>query len=430
MGFFDDLMSSPTIQGILGVGSEMNAGLMNPSPYPTDAPPIRTLGSPPMPPGPSAPVNPPGPMPPQPQGTIAPTIAPGLPYGGNAPPAVGPGGVVLPPGGAPSPQQLMTGGGNQPPPMPSPNPAMLPPNATPTATPPDAATMPPGSTWPNGAGPPMPITPGPAPPSPQGGIGGALGIDLSPDRRQLLMASLGKGLTAASQNWNKPGAAAFAGGAGGALEGGTAEADKQFTQKLQTKAQDFTQASGLFKDVLAQQQQNNMEAYRQAQAKYLSARADSLKAGGPGKGSNAWQATDYGKVMMIEGALDKWDDREKKLLALQWKQNGSTPAQQKTDLDSLAQRKAEESARRYKAIGLDHDAAAKVRSRGTSADNPFDTKGMTTDMFDKMVPMGGYYRDRSGVVRQRTQPPAEMQQQPPISPQANYDDATAMQPAA
>lgn len=70
-----------------------------------------------------------------------------------------------------------------------------------------------------------------------------------------------------------------------------------------------------------------------------------------------------------------------------------------------------------------------------SEDNPFETKGMTLDTFNKLVPMGAWYLDQHGKPRQRTVPPPSEQQSSapagaPSAQQVAYDDQEAMTDAA
>lgn len=67
------------------------------------------------------------------------------------------------------------------------------------------------------------------------------------------MASLGAGLSSAGQNWNKPAAAAFAGGAGAALQGG-----QSYDNQLQSLKLKALQAA------IAAYKVGDMSAYRQA----------------------------------------------------------------------------------------------------------------------------------------------------------------------
>lgn len=262
-----------------------------------------------------------------------------------------------------------------------------------------------------------------------GPLARAFGID--PMQARNTLAGIGKGLSAAGTvRPGTPAAAAFATGAGGSLTG--AEQQRQ---------QMFTESSTAFKDMMAAKNSDNTEAYRQAQGKYLLARAASLTAGGTGKGSNAWQNTDYGKTIQVENEAQKYEKGQQILLAKRWAANGATPEQQQKDIDQLSKNVDSYRQRLYKQIGIDPSKADKLKDMGTSAANPFDTKGMSIDQFHSQVPMGAWYKDQNGVPRQRTVPPpgvnmgddpAQPSQPAQPAPNAgtNIDDQTAMQTAA
>jgi hypothetical protein len=244
---------------------------------------------------------------------------------------------------------------------------------------------------------------------------------------QPFMAGLGKGLSAVGQM--RPGAtpgAAFAGGMGGALQGGVAAKQAQQTQL-------FNQSSTAFKDMLAAKNADNTEAYRQAKGEYLKARAQSLMTGGTANGSRAWQNTPYGKTIQVENEAQKYEKGQQILLQKRWQMNGATLEQQQKDLDDLQQRTDAYRQRLYKSTGVDPKQGQKLIDMGTSQDNPFDTKGMTLDHFNQMVPMGGWYKDQNGDIRQRTVPPPTPggSKAPAASSSApTYDDMSAMQSAA
>src|SRR6185437_4263380 len=128
------------------------------------------------------------------------------------------------------------------------------------------------------------------------------------------IAALGKGLSTVSGN---TGAGAFARGMGGALTGGS-----QYAQQQQT--QNFNIASNYFKYMLAAKNMGNMEAYRQAQAAYLGARAQAITLGG-GTGSGAYQNSPYWKTMKIEDSAQKYQNGQKQILLKQWSLNGTSP---------------------------------------------------------------------------------------------------------
>lgn len=240
------------------------------------------------------------------------------------------------------------------------------------------------------------------------------------------MAALGKGLSTVGGN---TAAGAFARGMGGALQGGT-----QYTQ--QQRAQNFNMASGYFKDMLAAKNADDVEGYRRAQAAYLNSRASAIQLGG-GTGSGAWQNTNYGKTIQIENEAQKYEKGQQIILQKQWQLNGASPDQQQTDLDNLQKKVDGYRQRLYKSAGIDPSEGQKNLQYGTSQDTPFPTKGMTLDQFNEQVPMGAWFTDQNGDVRQRTVAPnsgagsvsgtaAESNGQ---QMQDYYDTSMAMQPA-
>ena len=89
---------------------------------------------------------------------------------------------------------------------------------------PAGATPPPNANPASGGGVDAPLPPAGAVPQAAGQSGGLspqhiLGM-LQPQQGGRFISSLGAGLSSAGQNWNKPAAAAFASGAGAALQGG------------------------------------------------------------------------------------------------------------------------------------------------------------------------------------------------------------------
>src|ERR1035437_6460556 len=301
-------------------------------------------------------------------------------------------------------------------------PGALPPGARPTGFP--GAKSPPL--------PPASAMPGPGAPtaSNTGSLAGMLGID--PNRLRAGMAGVGRGLSAVG---NAP-AGATAGkmigrGGGGSLQGGAAAQEQQQTQL-------FNQSSTAFKDMLAAKASNNMEGYRNAQSQYLMARAQSLMTGGTGS-SRAWQNTDYGKTIQVENESQKYEKGQQILLQKKWSLNATSPEDQQKDLDQLNKNVDAYRGRLYKQIGVDPSKGEKLKDMGTSAANPFDVKDFKgtpqqqMEQFHSQVPMGGWFKDQNGVVRQRTVPPPGSGAQPSAAaPGAatNYDDLTAMQPAA
>lgn len=313
--------------------------------------------------------------------------------------------------------------------------ARLPTNAAPTAM---AAPVPPMALPPPAAGPAAPVAPGApgATPSniPANRLTNALGIGREG------WAGLGRGLTAVGNSGGKRPLAAFASGAGAALEGNAAEAGKQdeFAEKKKTNS--FNQMSTAFKDQIAAQQANNQEDYKKAQAKYLEARAKSLSDGGTGtgKGTNAWQNTPYGQVMQVEGRAQQWAESREKSLRQQWRLNGTPEKDQNAQLEQLAQARQQYTDNLYKTAGIDPKAAENIKTMGMKPENPFDTRKMTAAQFHAQVPLGAWYIDGKGVRRQRTvAPPGQKSEgETPAIPTdksaaaPTYDDYTAMGEAA
>lgn len=318
-------------------------------------------------------------------------------------------------------------------PLPPPDAGHLPPNAQPAVGGPPPPMMPPGQLQ----APPAPMPPpqammsGAAPPAAgaNGNLAASLGID--PNRLRSAMAGIGKGMSAVGNM--RPGAsggASFAAGLGGGLQGSEAQTQTQEERERQKKNDLFNQSSIAFKDVLAAKNSDSAEAYKQAQSKYLAARAASLSqmtAGG--RASNAWQNTPYGKVIGVENEAQKFEKGQQIILQKRWTLNGATPEQQQEDLDRLQKSTDAYRKRLYKSSGIDPDQAEKLKTMGESQSNPFDTKGMTVEQFHQQVPMGGWFKDQNGVVRQRTVAPPGSNVQPSTVPpgsEVNADDKAAM----
>jgi len=109
---------------------------------------------------------------------------------------------------------------------------------------------------------PAPPAPGPAP---------AIGPDPGNPRNALARAALGAGLTSVANNWSKPALAAFAGGAGAALQGqGQAESqiDQQALAWQQAQARIINDNLNL---MIKAHAEGDMNAWRQAQLGLLQA---------------------------------------------------------------------------------------------------------------------------------------------------------------
>ena len=320
----------------------------------------------------------PGPTGPTPVGTSLMVTPNNVGYGGGSPINIGQATPPAPPGG-PAPPTATTGslGGA----------LGLPPNY-------EGATATPANPYANGAFGNPPAQPGQLP-------------NMQNARANMLTnfrAGLGKGLTnVGNVRPGTPAAGAFAAGAGGGLTGGLAQANAQQQQLLQMKNTLFYQSSTAFRDMLAAQQADNQEAYRKAQAQYLQARSTSIGLGGTG--TNAWQNTQYGKTIQVENEAQKYEKGQQIILQKRWQMNGTTPDEQQNDLDRLQTNVEAYRQRLYKQAGVDPNQAEKLKTMGTTSDNPFDTKGMTLNQFNSQVPMGAWFTDQNGVVRQRTVPP-------------------------
>lgn len=266
-------------------------------------------------------------------------------------------------------------------------------------------------------------------------------VDPSKQRSELGLtrenaARLGAGLSSVGQNWNKPGLAAFAGSAGAAIQGGEKAGDAASKDDRAAQAQHFNQMSTSFRDMLAAQQQNNMQAYREAQAKYLTARATAIQQNGGT--SNAYQNTPAGKINMAETRIGQFDSQRRKSIdaAVRSGQMDKNAAQ--AEYQKLDQQTEQFRQRMYQGMGIDPKQADAVKSQGISQQNPIDTKGMNEQQFHSLVPMGAWFKNPDGRVMQRTKAPpgaegekkpeGEQGQQPEktSSSEGNLDDYAAM----
>ena len=263
-------------------------------------------------------------------------------------------------------------------------------------------------------------------------IGGQFGLQRPPflqtqagqDMITRGLAGLGRGLSTIGGN---TGLGAFARGAGGSLTGGVNELNAQQGQLRAAQNDLFLHSSTAFRDMLASQAADNTAEYNKARSQYFSARATQMQLGG--SGTNAWQNTPYGKVIQVENEAQKYEKGQQIILQKRWAMNGSTPEQQQQDLDNLQKQTDSYRGRLYKQAGIDPDKAEKLKDMGTSSDKPFQTKGMTLQQFDSQVPMGGWYTDQNGVVRQRTVPPAGTAAPQAAAAAPTTTDYLASQPA-
>src|SRR5579885_2801621 len=264
----------------------------------------------------------------------------------------------------------------------------------------------PAMTSPMAAAPGMPPGGGAAAAPEIAGGGGFLSqaFGLSPQQRtnlRSMFAGLGHGLSAVGGlRPGASGAQAFAAGAGGALTGTTADQEKQ--QQLL-----FNNSSTAFKDLLAANESGDRHAINRARTNYYDAITQSIQSG-RGRygtsGSNAWQNTPYGRMLQVEKLANDYQTRQQQILQRRWQLNGTDPAQQEKELHDLQTRVDQFRQRLYKGAGISQTDAQKLQNMGLTADNPFDTTGMTVEQFHAQVPMGAWYK-ANGKVYQRTVPP-------------------------
>lgn len=378
-------------------GVDPMSGIRLPNPQPPLAmggSPYNAAGTPGLPGGPSGP--------PMPQ--MGPEVPPGSAAAGPMP--VQPNG----PGGIGS-DAARTPGSPQPPWTPA------------AALPPPRNIMPPGAT--GGPAGPMNITPpGAAPPRfapvdvrppaqqfKQTWLGRALGID-SAEKAGNITSQFGSGLAgglkATAQNWNKPGAAAFAAGAGGAMEGAEKRADTQWGQQFHQRQQAWRESNEAFKDVIAAAREQNEQKYREALGRRADAQAKYWAGGGRGLLGN----TPYGQMMGVEGLAQRLRDSERKSMESQWKLNNASPEQQEKDKAALEQKIEAFRQQKYTQAGINPKEQERLQTLGHDRDHPFTPKdfGDTIEGFHSHVPMNAWYIDNDGKLRKRTKAPPGMTQ--------------------
>lgn len=368
----------------------------------------------------------PMPMPPMPGGDGGGGQPPDGGVPSMAPPMPPPQNIPMPPPRPPDAPQGPMQGPPMPPPMPQGGPPMNPQlTATPNG-PPAGPPMPGGPGLPGGypqGGPTpnfnTPIEPLRRPEQPQGGLMGALGINLSPERR----AGLAAGLKSVGTNWNKPGLAAAAGSAGSALEGEQKKGEQEDQDQMKRNQQQFAQTSTAFGDLMKAQATGNATKIADAHSAYFQARAQQAIASGGGAGD--FRNSPYGKSVTIEGQVFKETDAARKTMEKKWTlnaQNGTLTSEQQA-----AQRAADEQtlkagaqtrrAELYKQAGIDPAQGQKLANTGLEppqikgADgklvpnpnfNPFDARQMSKQQFEATVPVGAHFRDVDGKIYKRT----------------------------
>jgi hypothetical protein len=275
----------------------------------------------------------------------------------------------------------------------------------------DAPPLPPPTTvGPAPGAPPMPppsaMADAPATTGSGGGLASAFGLPsqyeglmrkhlletLDPTRSAISqgLAGLGKGLTAVgAQRPGASGAAAFAAGAGGALEGGNAQENAQQNQQRQELNDMFNGTSKAFNDLVAAKKLGNEDILTQAHANYYNSLA-AMRANGIGR-NGAWQNTDYGKAANLETMLDKWENSQRLTLQAKWKQDaltGGTP-DVAGDLANLQKQKEAERTRRATALGIHPD----THLSGVDKQHSFDYDTMSPQQY-LQVPDGAWIKKK------------------------------------
>lgn len=222
----------------------------------------------------------------------------------------------------------------------------------------------------------------PGPGSPSQSVGQALlqrAFGVPQDQGRQLSASLGAGLTAAANNWNKPGLAAFAGGAGGALTGGVNQAN--------TESKD---ASSYLDAAIKSKQQNDEAGYKQNYLKYLAAQLQANQAKAAAA-NNATNKNDTPTQLYLNAQRLVQNDPEvrdasKALTAARQDGNVDAIAQAQANLQKITQTKQQQ---HYQALGINPQQAAAI---GGQAGNSSQTAitGLTPTSIKKLQP-GQYY---------------------------------------
>lgn len=414
MGLLDWLTDGGASSSVFGgMGGVNSPSGVDPNQQPP-MPPVQMTGTD------ALPIAPPQPNP----GAMAPPVNPaatdiggGIPPGGTgAPPVPDPSttdiGGGMPPGGtgappAPPPNPAADGnpaagfgGASMPPqvPLPQPRPPGAPPPMAMTDTPKTTFTpnQPPGAP-PPGPGPPMQIAPQNAPPTApvmppgQTALGRALGI--RPDQAALngrqSMAGFGAGLKAIGQGagLGQGKFAAFAGGAGNAMEGANKEAQTQQKQAIDylKSAIDAKKAGDdqtYKRDMLQFQIKNAQEKLAVEREKMASDKTAANKNDTPTQLYLSAQRL----VQPDRNALNKQLDQMRK--------DGTDPALlAKTQADGEAAIQAKLQGH-YSTLGIHpQDAATLAKQPGNSQQNPVDGKvqGLTPDNIAKKLQPGQWF---------------------------------------
>jgi hypothetical protein len=290
-----------------------------------------------------------------------------------------------------------------------------------------APALPPGKTVatasqpPNGplpAPPPMvtgraPVGPGgAAPPAPRETPAGHWLQSVWKDPRMAAQmgGSLGAGLKAVGQNWNKPGLAAFAGTAGSALEGGQAGDDHFFNKTIQAKEEARKYHDAYLKDAT----EANRAALTRAMVDFRRAQTEAIRNHGTIASRNAdWRSSDLGRLSLADNIVEKRVEGVRK--SLNKELNSDDPKDRAAAQQKLEAYEKDERAKAYKAYGWTPEQADKIRNRGNGVfgkDGKIDMKATEDNAFrpqsqhefNTLVQVGNYFVNTDGKLYKRTQP--------------------------
>lgn len=322
---------------------------------------------------------------------------PPMPTQAGQPPPYPPGAPVGmgPPGAPPLPPAQTVGPGPQPPTQP-PNGAMPPPPPLATGRTP---------VGPGGAAPPAPRE------QPKGHWLDSMWKD--PRMAAQMGGSLGAGLKAVGQNWNKPGLAAFAGSAGAALEGGQAGDDHFFKKTIEAKEEARKYHDSYLKDA----SEANKSALTRALVDLRRAQAVAIKNHGTVASRNGdWRSSDLGRLSLADNVVMKRvESLRKSMEGPNGDLNSADPAVRAGAQKKLEEYEKSERANAYKAYGWTPEQADKIRNRGNGVfdkDGKIDMKGTRDNAFqpksqheyNALVPVGSYFINTDGNLYKRTEP--------------------------
>lgn len=290
-------------------------------------------------------------------------------------------------------------------PLPQPRPQDIPTDTGPVST----AALPPATTVnggrpgayapPGGApAPPPPGAYGPPPPmsTTGGGMPGAFG--LSPV--QSALAGVGRGLENVGKlRFGASGAQAFAAGAGGGLQGGIADQERQQQQKRQLQNDLFNQRSIAYKDMLDGIRTGDNHQVSISRSNFLDANRALRQSGA----KDVFSGTPYAKARDLETALDKEDESLRKRVGEQMnalakeRQAGfgdsdvqeQEYARLKKELQDIPNTRDQRRQDRAKRLGIPVDEF----KRGTDRDHAWDGDNMPEEQL-RQIPEGAIFKQK------------------------------------